>query len=165
MLVGIWWYQQGNQKLNQRRIGNTMVKRTNNDIQDTTLKTKERATQTPLKTGGELRFSRRVSSSCSTSATHCVTFVTNPVISHEWRKIVIKTNRTYTWSFVAQIFPKTYTCTWSFVAHIFPKTYTWSFVAQIFPKTYTWSFVAHIFPKTYTWSFVAQILPKTCYNY
>jgi hypothetical protein len=60
-----------------------MVKRTNNDIQDTTLKTKERATQTPLKTGGELRFSRRVSSSCSTSATHCVTFVTNPVISHE----------------------------------------------------------------------------------
>ena len=34
-----------------------------------------------LKTGGEIRCSGRVSSSCSTSGTHHVTLVTNPVIS------------------------------------------------------------------------------------
>jgi len=38
-----------------------------------THKIKDRVTQTPLKTGGELRWSGRVSSSCSTSGTHCVT--------------------------------------------------------------------------------------------
>ena len=32
-----------------------------------TYKTKDRVTQTPVKTGGELRCSRKVSSSCSTS--------------------------------------------------------------------------------------------------
>jgi hypothetical protein len=43
---------------------------------------------------GELRFSGRVISSCSTCGTHRVTLVANSVISHEWRKfrIVIKTN-------------------------------------------------------------------------
>ena len=46
-----------------------------------THKTKE--TRTPLKTGGELRFSGRVSSSCSTSGTRRVNLVTNPVSSHE----------------------------------------------------------------------------------
>jgi len=35
-------------------------KRTNNDLQSTTQKTKDRATRTPLKTGGEFRCSRRV---------------------------------------------------------------------------------------------------------
>ena len=48
-----------------------------------TYKTKDRVTRTLLKTGGELRCSRRVSSSCSTSDTHRVNLVTNPVISHE----------------------------------------------------------------------------------
>jgi len=48
-----------------------------------TYKTKDRVTRTPLKPGGELRCSRRVSSSCSTNDTHCVNLVTNPVISHE----------------------------------------------------------------------------------
>ena len=37
-----------------------------------TYKTKHRATQTPLKTWGELRCSGRVGSSCSTSGTHRV---------------------------------------------------------------------------------------------
>jgi hypothetical protein len=41
---------------------------------------------TPLKTWSELRCSVRVSSSCSTSGTHRVNLVTNPVISHEWGK-------------------------------------------------------------------------------
>jgi hypothetical protein len=48
-----------------------------------TLKTKDRITRTPLKTGGELRYSGRVSSSCSTSNTRRVNLVTNTVISHE----------------------------------------------------------------------------------
>jgi hypothetical protein len=36
-------------------------KRTNNDLQNTTQKTKDRTTRTPLKTGGELRGSGMVS--------------------------------------------------------------------------------------------------------
>jgi len=46
-----------------------------------TYKTKDRVTGTPLKIEGELRCSRRVSSSCSTSGTRRVNLVTNPVIS------------------------------------------------------------------------------------
>ena len=46
-----------------------------------THKTKDRVTQTLRKTGGELRCSGRVSSSCSTSGTRRVNLVTNPEIS------------------------------------------------------------------------------------
>jgi hypothetical protein len=42
-----------------------------------THKTKDRITRTPLKTGGELRCSGRISSSCSTSGTRRVNLVTN----------------------------------------------------------------------------------------
>ena len=48
-----------------------------------TYKTKYRVTRTPLKTGGELMCSGRVSSSYSTSDTRRVNLVTNPVISNE----------------------------------------------------------------------------------
>jgi hypothetical protein len=48
-------------------------KRRNNDLQIITQKTKDKATRIPLKTGGELRCSRRVSSSCSTCDTCHVT--------------------------------------------------------------------------------------------
>ena len=52
-----------------------------------TYETEDRITRTPLKTGGELRCYGRVGSSCSTSdITRRVNLVTNPVISHEWRK-------------------------------------------------------------------------------
>ena len=47
-----------------------------------TYKTKDRVTRTPLKTGGEIRYSGKVSSSCSTSGARRVNLVTNPVISH-----------------------------------------------------------------------------------
>jgi hypothetical protein len=40
-------------------------KKTNNDLQNTTQKTKDRVTRTRLKPGGELRCSGRVGSSCS----------------------------------------------------------------------------------------------------
>jgi hypothetical protein len=51
------------------------------------------------KTWGELRCSGRVISSWSTSGTLRITFVINPVISHERGKvrIVITTNWTYRW--------------------------------------------------------------------
>ena len=48
-----------------------------------THKTKDGVTRTPLKTGGELRCSGRVSSSCSTSDTRRINLVTNPVISRK----------------------------------------------------------------------------------
>jgi len=44
-------------------------KRTNNDLQNITRKTKVWATQTPLKTYGGLMCTGRVSSSCSTCDT------------------------------------------------------------------------------------------------
>jgi hypothetical protein len=69
-------------------------------------KTKDRVTWTPLKTGGDLRCSGRVSSSCSTSDTRRVNLVINPVIGHEWGKNpeVFATSGAYSWSFVTQIF-------------------------------------------------------------
>jgi hypothetical protein len=71
-----------------------------------THKAKDQVTRTPLKIGDELRCSRRVRSSCSTSGTYRVNLVTNPVISHECGKDreVFMTSGTYPWSFVTQIF-------------------------------------------------------------
>ena len=43
---------------------NKIDKRTNNDLQNTTQKTKDRVTQTPLKIGSDHRYSRRIDSSC-----------------------------------------------------------------------------------------------------
>ena len=87
-----------------RRTDNTMAKRkrTNNDLQYTAQKTKDRATRTPLKTGDKLRCSRRISSFCSTCGTRRVTLVTHPLIRHGWGKdrVVNTTNGTYPWSFV-----------------------------------------------------------------
>jgi hypothetical protein len=74
-----------------------------------TYKTKDRVTRIPLKTwwgwGCELGCSGRVISSCSTSGTHRVNLVTNPVISREWEKDleVFTTSGTYPWSFVTHI--------------------------------------------------------------
>jgi hypothetical protein len=69
-------------------------------------KTNDRVKRTPLKTGGELMCSGRVSSSCTTSGTRRVNLVRNLMISHEWRKDqeVFTKIGTYPWSFVTQIF-------------------------------------------------------------
>jgi hypothetical protein len=58
------------------------------------------------KTEGELRCSGGVSSSCSTSGTHSVNLVTNPVIRHVWEKDreVFTISETYPWLFVTQLF-------------------------------------------------------------
>jgi len=101
-----WRYQMGNQTLN-RRTDNIMTKRQRkiNDLQNTTQKTKDRATQTALKSGDELGCSGRVGSSFSIRDTRCITLVTNSMISGEIRKDreVITTNRTYPWEFVTQM--------------------------------------------------------------
>ena len=57
----------------------TNDKRTNNDLQNITLKTKDPAKRTTLEPRDKLRSSGRVNSSCSTSGTHSLTLVTNPV--------------------------------------------------------------------------------------
>ena len=48
--------------VHRRKTDNTTAKRkrTNNHLQNTTRKTKDRATRTPLKSGGELECSERV---------------------------------------------------------------------------------------------------------
>ena len=53
-----------------------------------THKVKDRVTRTPLKTGGELGCSGRISRFCSTYGTRRVNPVTNAVISHERGKLV-----------------------------------------------------------------------------
>jgi len=57
-------------------------KRTNNDLQNITHKTKDRVTRIPLKTESELRCSGRVCVSYSTSATRCVTLITKESCSY-----------------------------------------------------------------------------------
>ena len=57
--------------------------RTNNDLQNTTQNTKDRATQTQLESEGELGCSGKVSSSGSTSGTRRANLVTNLLISYE----------------------------------------------------------------------------------
>ena len=69
----------------RKRTDNTMAKRkrTNNDLQNTTQKAKDRARRTPLKTGGKLRCSGRVGSSCSTCGSRLVIFIPIPVIRNK----------------------------------------------------------------------------------
>jgi hypothetical protein len=106
-----WKYQTNNQNpyIEEEQTTQWPKEKAKKDKQRSTKhthKTKYRVTRTPLKTGGELRCSGRVSSSCSTNGTHRVYLVTNSVISHEWgkdREVVI-TSGTYPWSFVTHIF-------------------------------------------------------------
>ena len=57
-------------------------KQTNNDLQNHTHNTKDRVTRTPLKTGCELGWSGRVSSSCSTNGTRHVSVYEIQVCKH-----------------------------------------------------------------------------------
>jgi hypothetical protein len=99
----VWRYQRGNQNpYIEEQITQWPKEKVQKDKQRSTkhtYKTKDRVTRTPQKTGGELRCSRRVSSSCSTSGTRRVNLATNPVISREWEKDreVFMTSGTYPW--------------------------------------------------------------------
>ena len=110
-----WWrvlrYQRGNQNpyIEEEQTTQWPKEKVQKDKQRSTKhthKTKDGVTRTPLKTGGELMCSGRVSSSCSTSDTRCVNLATNPMNSHEWGKDreVLTTSGTYQWSFVTRIF-------------------------------------------------------------
>jgi type II secretory pathway pseudopilin PulG len=78
-------YQRGNQNslVEERRKTHWQKKdkRTKNDLQNTTQKTKDRAKRTTPKIGGDIVCSERKSSSCSTSNTRRLTLVKIPVIS------------------------------------------------------------------------------------
>ena len=110
MLRRVWRYQRGNQNpYIERETTQWPKEKVQKDKQRSTkhtYKTKDRVTRTSPKTGGEIRCSGRVTSSCSTSGTRRVNLVTNPVISREWGKDleVFTTSGTYPWSFVTHIF-------------------------------------------------------------
>ena len=89
-----------------RRTDNTMAKkkkykRTNNDLLNTTHKTKDRVTRTPLKTGVELRCSGRVCSFCSTSGTRRVNLVKACALECTYCAVGIRSlsHVTYEWCF------------------------------------------------------------------
>ena len=87
----VWRYQSGNQNpfIKEEQTTQWPKEKVQKDKQRYTKHTyitKDRIKRTPLKTGGELMCTGRVHSSCSTSDTRRVELVTNPVISHEWRK-------------------------------------------------------------------------------
>ena len=84
----VWGYQRGNQNpyIEEKQTTQWPKEKVQHVKQRSTkhtLKTKDRVTRTPLKTGGERRCFGGVSSSCSTSGTRRVNLVTNLVISHE----------------------------------------------------------------------------------
>jgi hypothetical protein len=79
--IRVWRYQRGNQNpyIEEEQTTQWPKEKVQKDKQGSTkhtYTTKDRVTRTPLKTGGELRGSGRVSSSCSTSGTHRVNLVT-----------------------------------------------------------------------------------------
>ena len=103
----VWRYQRGNQNpyIEEEQTTQWSKEKVQKDKQQSTKhthKAKDLVTQTPIKTGGELRWSGRVFSSCSTSGTLRFNLVTNPVINHEWEKNleVLMTSGTYPWSFM-----------------------------------------------------------------
>jgi hypothetical protein len=81
----VWRYQRSNQNpyIEQEQTTQWPKEKVQKEKQRSTKhthKTKDRVTRTPLKTGGELRYSERVSSYCSTSGFRRVNLVTNLVI-------------------------------------------------------------------------------------
>ena len=88
----VWIYQRCNQNpyIEEEQTTQWPKEKVQKDKQRSTKhthKTKDWVTRTPLKTGGELRCSGRVSSSCSTNGTSRVDLIANPVITHAWGKV------------------------------------------------------------------------------
>ena len=80
----------GQSKALNRRTDNTMAKRKrmNNDLQNTTQKTKDRAPRTPLSTAGELVCFGRVSSSCSSCGNRRIFIVEYLNLTHFQKRIL-----------------------------------------------------------------------------
>ena len=80
--------------VNRRKTDNTMIKQdkgTNNDLQNISQETKDRATRTPLQTRSEHECSGSVSSSCSTCGTRRLCFF-----------ILLSINRSYIFQSVSR---------------------------------------------------------------
>jgi hypothetical protein len=82
----VWRYQSVNQNLyiEEEQVTQWPKEKGEKEKQRSTKythKTKDRVTRTPLKTGGEIRCSGRISSSCSTSGNPCVNLATIPGIN------------------------------------------------------------------------------------
>jgi hypothetical protein len=95
----VWRYQRGNQNpyIEEEQTTHWPTEKAQKDKQRSTKlthKTKDRVTRTPLKTGGDLRCSGRIISSCSTSGIRRVNL----------DREVFTTSGTYPCSFVTQIF-------------------------------------------------------------
>jgi hypothetical protein len=93
----VWRYQSGNQipYIEEEQTTQWPKEKVQKDKQwstEHTHKTNDPVTRTPLKTGGELRCSGRVSSSCSTSGTRRANQATNigQLPCHEDKSIVYK---------------------------------------------------------------------------
>ena len=84
------------ESVNRRRTDNKVAKRkrTNNNLQNIHIKTKDRETRTSLKVGGELGCTRRVCSSCATSCTHRVNIVCQWLLTGWWFSPVSSLNKT-----------------------------------------------------------------------
>ena len=85
----VWRYQRGNQNpwIEEEQTIQWTKEKVQKDTQRSTKhthRTKDLVTRNPLRSGGELMCSGRVSSTCSTSDIRRVNLFTNPVISHEW---------------------------------------------------------------------------------
>jgi hypothetical protein len=93
----VWRCQRGNQNsyIEEEQTIQWSKEKVQKDKQrsiKTTYKTKYRVTRTPIKTGGELGCSGRVSSSCSTSDTRRVNLVTHPWMRKERESVYDKWN-------------------------------------------------------------------------
>ena len=90
----------------RRRKDNIKSTKGQTTIYKTQISNQRSSNTNPTKTGGELRCSARVGTSCSISDIRSVNLVANPVINREWVKYreVFTTSGTYPWSFVTQIF-------------------------------------------------------------
>ena len=117
----VWRYQRGNQNpyIEEEMTTQWPKEKVQKDTQRSTKythKTKDRVTRTQPKTGGELRYSGRVSISCFTSSTHRVNLATNLVISHEEGndREVFTTDGTYPWSFLTILLN---TLVWHLIPH------------------------------------------------
>ena len=86
----VWRFQKGNQnpyieEEQTTKWQNEKGQRYKQRSTKLTYKTKDRVTRTPLKTGGELRCSGRISSSCSTSDTLVLIKLIRKVWRHNWK--------------------------------------------------------------------------------
>ena len=97
----VWIYHRGHQNpyIEEEQTTQWPKEKVQKDKQRSTKHThkiKDRVTRTPLKTGCELRCTRRVSSSCSTSGTRGVNLVSNSLLPINYHPLI--TTKCYTQS-------------------------------------------------------------------